>query len=359
MHLSFLSCLILFSIVPAFAQNPSVSLTTVSLSGDGIRTKDFPFSPAAVDVDATGKVHLAVQTRPYSGLDEATPDALKKHPERFPSFMLARYDRTGKNKEFLTYDNETAADFPERLRVDANGTLWISGRTNSLSAPQPDSVPENPQGRAYFLAHLNPDGTEIKSVRPFNLFSRLIDFHINKIGDLVMLGEYQGRPALVFYNTRSEDYENVFFLPPENRYEAFVPHPSGKRLFYLFGTTEKGGQASENAFQKAVVPLRQAAFSAVYDVENQKFRNFTYLTDFGMPFLPAADGSGVCFALKTPVFKRLSLLPSSDALYKKPAPYAVACLPPELSGIGYFSFLPSEAKALVKNGNALKVVIFE
>ena len=35
--------------------------------------------------------------------------------------------------------------------------------------------------------HQNPDGTKIKTIRPFNLFSRFIDFYVNPIGDLTMI----------------------------------------------------------------------------------------------------------------------------------------------------------------------------
>lgn len=328
-----------------------IGLQIIKLDGEGLASPELPFSPTSAAAAEDGSVFLTVQARPYAGVDLTTDAPVNKTG----GFILARYDETGKNKERAVRIGGNPADFPERLRFDPNGALWISGRTNSSLAPQSDVLPANKKGRAYFLLRSSPNGKDDKVIRPFNLFSRFIDFHVDSVGDLTMLGDYQNRTAVIFYNTRTEGYENAFFLPEGNEYEAFVPVREKRGLFYVIGRTKKEGQATNGVFKTTLPITRESAFVALYDIKTQTFKSFTYLDDF-RPTLLSADENSVCLAGESAVFKRLIPYLTENAEYTAPSPYILACLSPELKTLRYFTFLPVRPKAISAGKNNLKIL---
>lgn len=226
---------------------------------------------------------------------------------------------------------------------------------NSLKARQSAVLPFNKSGHSYFLAHLNPDGTKIKTIRPFNLFSRFIDFYVNPIGDLTMMGDYQDRTVFIFFNTRTEGYENAFFLPSGNEYEAFVPADKSRRFFYVTGRTKKEGQATEKAFKSELPITRESAFVALYDIKTQDFKAFTYLDDF-RPTLLSFDKNSVCLTGESATPDRLKSYLTENAEYKETEARFTACLTPDLETMTYFSYLPVRPKYIGINGTRIKII---
>lgn len=338
----------------ALSELAPIGMQVAKLDGENRRSSELPFSPAAAAAAEDGSVFLALQLRPPEGFD-----FIADAPADVPTgFILARYDETGKRKIFSTRINGDPSDFPERLRFDPKGALWISGRTDSLRAPQSDALPFNRNGRAYFLLRSAPDGETEKNIRPFNLFSRLIDFRVDSVGDLTMLGDYQKRTAIIFYDTVSEDYENAFFLPDGNKYEAFAPVRGKKGLFYVVGRTKKEDQASENAFKKALPITRESAFVALYDLKTQNFKAFSYLDDFRPTLLDVSENA-LCLTGESAAFRRLTPYLTENAELDTPKPDVLACLTPELGKLRYFSFLPVSPKVIIINKTHIKIIGIE
>lgn len=325
----------------------------IKLSGNEIKSEDFPFSPTAVTANEDGKIFLTVRPRSLSARKPIPNEG--NAPSSDKGFILARYAENGRTNESIAYIEGEKADFPLKIRIDANDNLWISGRMNSLKARQSAVLPFNKSGHSYFLAHLNPDGTKIKTIRPFNLFSRFIDFYVNPIGDLTMMGDYQDRTVFIFFNTRTEGYENAFFLPSGNEYEAFVPADKSRRFFYVTGRTKKEGQATEKAFKSELPITRESAFVALYDIKTQDFKAFTYLDDF-RPTLLSFDKNSVCITGETATPDRLKPYLTENAEYVSPYPYVLACFDAKLYELRYFGFFPVRPKEIKINKTRIKII---
>jgi len=113
---------------------------------------------SALAVDAVGRAYLAGHTGP--GLPVA--NALQPSPAGGTDAFVARLDAAGSTLDFSTYLGGRADDAAIGVGLDAAGTVYVAGPTDSVDFPQRDALPSRfGTAASNFLAALQPAGTAL------------------------------------------------------------------------------------------------------------------------------------------------------------------------------------------------------
>ncbi len=114
----------------------------------------------AVAVDASGNVYLAGLT---SSPDFPIKSALQSKTAGSTDVFVAKLDPTGQELLYATYLGGTSEDAAYAIAVDATGSAYVTGNTESSDFPTTSGAlqPDNGGASNAFVAKLEPDGAAL------------------------------------------------------------------------------------------------------------------------------------------------------------------------------------------------------
>lgn len=139
--------------VAAFSPDGQTLLSSTYIGGSG---DDYGFG---IDVDDTGNIFLSIQT---NSTDFPTNNPFQASNAGSIDSAIVQLDPSGSALLYATYLGGSNVDTPSAVAVDADGSMYIAGMTQSTDYPLQDPQESSLYNTMAFVTKLAPDGQSLE-----------------------------------------------------------------------------------------------------------------------------------------------------------------------------------------------------